>query len=88
MNITLNGQTQVVSETKTVFEIAMEFAPEAAREALACTVNGTVCDMTTRIEQDADITLLTFDDPDGKKVFWHSASHVLAAAVKTLYPDA
>ena len=56
----------------------------------ACCVKiiGEVCDLRTPITEDCTFEVCTFDDPDGKKTFWHTASHVLAQAVKRLYPNA
>lgn len=87
MKISLNGKNFEAEAPKTVFELAMEFAPETARDALACKIDGKVCEMTTTVTDDADIHLLTFEDEEGKKVFWHTASHVLAQAVAHLFPN-
>ncbi len=73
------------SEPLSVFEAASELEL-ASRATLAALVNGKVCAMTHMLEGDADIKLLTFEDEEGKKVFRHTASHVLAQAVKRLYP--
>ena len=51
-------------------------------------INGEVCDLRTPVTEDCTFEVCTFDDPDGKKTFWHTASHVLAQAVKRLYPNA
>ena len=51
-------------------------------------VDGEVVDLRTELTSDCKLELLTFDDPEGKKAFWHTASHVLAQAVKRLYPNA
>lgn len=51
-------------------------------------IDGENCDLRTVIDRDCTLSILTFDDPDGKKAFWHTASHILAQAVKHLYPDA
>ncbi len=51
-------------------------------------INGNVCDLRTNLTGDCDFEVLTFDDIEGKKTFWHTASHVLAQAVKRLYPNA
>ena len=59
-----------------------------SREVIAASVNGVTCDLTTEINDGDDVKALTFDDAEGKKVFWHTASHILAAAVKRLYPSA
>ena len=70
----------------TVFEAASELGL-ADRSCLAAKVNGTVSEMTSLLTEDADIQLLTFKDEEGAHVFRHSASHVLAQAVKRLYPQ-
>ena len=58
------------------------------REVIAATVNGEVAELTAEAPEGAEVAPLTFADAEGKKVFWHTASHVLAQAVKNLYPDA
>ena len=58
-----------------------------SRDVLACRINGVVSDLTTPIDSEAEVELLTFDDKDGAHVLRHTASHVLAAAVKRLYPE-
>ena len=58
-----------------------------SRDVLACRINGVVSDLTTLIDKDATVDLLTFEDKDGAHVLRHTASHVLAAAVKRLYPE-
>ncbi len=58
-----------------------------SRDVIAAKVNGEVCDLTTVIDDEAEVELLTFDSADGAHVFRHTASHVLAAAVKRLYPE-
>ncbi len=73
-------------ETLTVYEAAQE-AGLISRAVLAAKVNGEVCALTTPIEGDAEVALLTFEQEEGAHVFRHSASHVLAQAVKRLYPE-
>ena len=58
------------------------------KAACAAKVNGAVCDLRTVLHANSEVEILTFDDPEGKKAFWHTASHVLAQAVKRLYPSA
>ncbi len=55
-----------------------------SREVIACAVNGTPCDLTHVLDSDASVSLYTFADPEGKHVFWHTSSHILAEAVKHL----
>ncbi|MBE6535775.1 MAG: threonine--tRNA ligase [Ruminococcaceae bacterium] len=73
------------SEPVSVYDAAAE-AGVISRAVLAAKVNGKVVALTTPIEADADVELLTFADEDGKHVFRHTASHILAQAVKRLYP--
>ena len=73
------------SEPISVYDAAAE-AGVISRAVLAAKVNGKVVALTTPVEADADIELLTFADEDGKHVFRHTASHILAQAVKRLYP--
>ena len=58
------------------------------RSVLAAKVNGEMHELSHEVSSDADVKLLTFEDADGKHVFWHTASHILAQAVKRLYPEA
>ncbi|MBQ5634012.1 MAG: threonine--tRNA ligase [Clostridia bacterium] len=69
-----------------VFEAASELEL-ASRATLCAVVNGEVKEMTYILDSDADVRLCTFDDEEGKKVFRHTAAHVLAQAVKRLYPE-
>ena len=86
MKINFGEQIIEKSEPISVYDAAAE-AGIISRAVLAARVNGKVCALTALIENDADVQLLTFADADGKHVFWHTASHVLAQAVKRLYPD-
>jgi len=70
----------------TVYDAAKE-AELISREVLCARVNGKVSDLTTPLSADAEVELLTFDDPDGARTFRHTASHILAEAVKRLYPE-
>lgn len=58
------------------------------KAACCVKINGEVCDLRTPVTEDCTFEVCTFDDPDGKKTFWHTTSHVLAQAVKRLYPNA
>ncbi len=66
---------------------ALRAAELTDRSLLACEINGEVRDLTTLIEADCTLRPLSFADDGGKKVFWHTASHILAQAVKRLYPQ-
>jgi threonyl-tRNA synthetase len=59
-----------------------------ARAALAAVVDGRAVDLSTELDHDASFEILTFDSRAGREVFWHSSAHVMAQAVKALYPGA
>ena len=80
------GASASVENGTTVYDAAAA-AGIISREVLCATVNGEVRDLTTPLDADCDVTLHTFEDEEGKKTFWHTASHVLAQAVKRLYPE-
>lgn len=69
-------------------EIAKSIGAGLYKSVCCARVDGEVVDLRTELTDDCKLDLLTFDDPDGKKAFWHTASHVLAQAVKRLYPNA
>ena len=86
-NIKYDGAEYSFDAPVTVYD-AVAAAGPVSRENIAAKVNGEVVGMTHLVEADAEISLLTFADPEGARVFRHTASHVLAQAVKTLYPHA
>jgi threonyl-tRNA synthetase len=69
-------------------QIAEHIGPGLAKAALAAKKNGQLIGMNDRIETDSELQLLTFDDEEGRDVFWHSSAHLMAQAVKRLYPEA
>ena len=86
MKINFGEQIIEKSEPISVYDAAAE-AGIISRAVLAARVNGKVCALTTLIEADASVELLTFADEDGRHVFRHTASRILAQAVKRLYPE-
>lgn len=79
-------QVQTYEEPISIYDAASSLGL-TDRDTLAGQIDGKTCDLSTVVDHDASIALLTFDDDEGKKVFWHTAAHVLAQAVKRLYPD-
>jgi threonyl-tRNA synthetase len=67
-------------------EIAKDISPRLAREALAAKVDGSLADLGSALERDAAIAFLTFDDEEGRQVYRHSTSHVMAQAAQKLFP--
>lgn len=89
MKITLkDGSSKEYSEAKSVIDIAFDISEGLARNACAGEVNGEVVDLRTIIDKDCELNILTGDDPRGLKVVRHTASHVMAEAVKRLFPEA
>ncbi|MCR5212806.1 MAG: threonine--tRNA ligase [Eubacterium sp.] len=89
MIITLkDGSTKEYDVPMSAIDIAKDISEGLARVACVAEINGEVKDLRTVISEDSTLNILTFDSEEGKKTFWHTASHVLAQAVKRLYPDA
>ena len=85
MKVTLkNGEVREFDAGMSAFDIARELG--LAKTACAAEIDGRVCDMRTCLDKDCTLNLLTFEDEQGKRAFNHTASHVLAQAVKRLYP--
>lgn len=88
MIITLKGGDKREYENGTsLLDIAKSISEGLARNCLAANVNGETKDMTFVPQNDCEVSFLTFTDEDGKNAYRHTASHVLAQAVKRLYPD-
>lgn len=89
MKITLrDGSVKEYGESKSVFEIAKDLSDGLARAACAGEVDGERVDLRTVVDRDCKVSILTFDDKGGKDAFRHTASHIMAQAVKRLYPNA
>ncbi|MDO4494374.1 MAG: threonine--tRNA ligase [Clostridiaceae bacterium] len=89
IKVTLKGG--VVKEFEkgtTAMEIAKSLGMGLYKAACVCKIDGKVADLRTPLENDCSLEILTFDDPDGKWALRHTASHILAQAVKRLYPEA
>jgi len=70
-----------------ISDIAMKISPALYKKAMVAKVNGERKDLMTEIDEDCSLEILTFDDEDGKWTLRHTAAHILAQAVKRLYPD-
>lgn len=88
MKITLkDGSVMELANGMAVIDIAKELSEGLARVATSAKVNGELVDLRTVVDSDAELEILTFDSEDGKGAFNHTASHIMAQAVKRLYPD-
>lgn len=89
MKITLkDGLVKEYEQAMSVYEIAADISEGLARNACAGEVDGKVVDLRTTVEQDCSLSILTVHDPAGLAAYRHTTSHVLAQAVKHLYPEA
>ena len=88
INITLKDGSQKQYEAGiSVLEVAKDLSEGLARNACCGLVNGERVDLRTTLNEDCNLEILTFNDQDGKWAFRHTAAHMLAQAVKRLYPD-
>ena len=89
IHVTLKGGTVKEYEAGiTAADIAKDLGMGLYKAACCCKINGNVCDLRTPLHEDCELAICTFDDEDGKKTFWHTSSHLLAQAVKQLFPEA
>ena len=89
MKITLkDGSCKEYANSMAIIDIAKDISEGLARMACAAELDGKVVDLRTVVEADAELNILTFNDEAGKAAYRHTASHVLAEAVKRLYPEA
>ena len=88
LNIKLkDGSSLSVPEGSTALDAAKQLSEGLARAALACEINGNLSDLTTVLKDGDDLNILTFDSEGGRWTLRHSAAHVMAQAVKRLYPN-
>ncbi len=89
MKITLkDGSVKEYAKPMSVYDIAKDISEGLARNAYAGKVDGEPVDLRTVVDHDAEVEIVSFDDPEGRHAFWHTSSHILAQAVLRLYPDA
>lgn len=89
VNVTLkDGSSKAYESGITVLEVAKDLSEGLARVACCGRIDGERVDLRDKITKDCTLEICTFDDPDGKWTFRHTASHILAQAVKRLYPEA
>ena len=88
IKITLkDGSSMEVEKGLSILDITKKISEGLARVATCAEVNGEVKDLRTIIQEDCELNILTFDSLNGKKAYWHTTSHVLAQAIKRLYPE-
>ena len=87
LNITLKDGSVRQTEQPTIDAFCRELSMGLYRAACAARLDGEVVDLRTPLTKDCALEILTFEDLDGKKAYWHTTSHVMAQAVKRLWPD-
>ncbi|WP_373877784.1 threonine--tRNA ligase [Tepidanaerobacter syntrophicus] len=88
MKVTLKGGVEkLYKKGISLLEIAQDISPRLAKEALIAKVDGKAKDLSVKVDEDCNVEILTFEDEEGRKAFWHSTSHVMAQAVKRLFPE-
>ncbi len=83
-----DGRTEEFPAGVTGLDILQKLPRKLAKEATGIKVNGKVQSLPEPINEDAEIQILTFEDKEGREVFWHSAAHLMAQAIKRLFPEA
>ena len=87
MNITfLDGSIREYPVNTTGAEIAKSISDGLYRNAVGVLIDGCTYDLNRPITKDCNLKILTFDDDEGKEIFWHSSSHLMAEAMQQLYP--
>ena len=81
-----DGSVREYEQGVTGLQIAESISPALARNVVSCGVNGETVELNRPINEDATIALYKFDDEEGKHTFWHTSAHLLAEALKELYP--
>ena len=83
-----DGSERTFESGVTGLAIASSIGKKLAQDALGVTVDGKLCDLDATITRNASISIVTFDSPAGKEIFWHSSSHLMAQAIEELFPGA
>ncbi len=87
INITLpDGSVRAYENNSTPMDVAMSISQGLARNVISASFNGNTVETKTPLTTDGNLTLYTFEQPEGKKAFWHSSAHVLAQAIQKIYP--
>ena len=81
-----DGTVKSFPTGSTGLDIALSIGRKLAQDALALQINGTLVDLTAPVTADAAIEIITFDSTEGKDIFWHSSSHIMAQAIEELFP--
>jgi len=87
IKVTFSDKTQKeYPQGISVQEIVQDINPQLAKEALVVAVDGQLVDLAKKLDKDCNFAIFTFQDPQGKYVYWHSTAHIMAQAVQELFP--
>ena len=86
IQVSLRGEPREFESGVTAAEVARSIGMGLYNAACAAKVDGVTVDLRTPLDRDCALEILTFDDPEGKRAYWHTTSHILAQAVCRLYP--
>ena len=86
IKVDLKGTIREYEAGISAAEVAKSIGMGLYKSACAAKVNGEVADLRTELTEDCQLEILTFDDEEGKKAYWHTAAHVMAQAVQHLFP--
>ncbi|MCK4573809.1 MAG: threonine--tRNA ligase [candidate division Zixibacteria bacterium] len=81
-----DGSSRAYEAGTTGYDIARSLSPRLAKEAIAVKVDGVMADLHAPVNGSSSVQILTFGDPEGREVFWHSSSHIMAQAVQEVFP--
>ncbi|MGM0396248.1 MAG: threonine--tRNA ligase [Bacillota bacterium] len=88
IKITLpDGSVREYEKGVKVYDVTADISEGLARAAMGAVVNGKIMGMQESIDDDADFKVVKFEDPEGRKIFWHTSAHIMAHAVQNLFPD-
>ena len=88
IHVSLKGNVREFESGTTVYGVAESIGAGLARAACAGKIDGKTVDLRTPLTGDCALEILTFDDPEGKRAYWHTTSHIMAQAVGRLFPEA
>ena len=83
-----DGSNMEVEEGISIYEVAKKISERLAKAATSALLNGEVVDLRTALNEDCSLSILTFEDEEGKGAYRHTTSHIMAQAVKKLFPNA
>ncbi|MBQ5813783.1 MAG: threonine--tRNA ligase, partial [Clostridia bacterium] len=88
INVKVNGQSYEVAEGTLALDFAKQVMGDEYKKALSCQINGNNLSLPTELHDGDEVSFNTWDDADGRWTLRHTASHILAQAVKHIFPDA